>query len=222
MIAESNDLSNLKSSKYYLSGVSFKKFKESLSKDDYVLIESCSNAFWLYDEIKDLVKKCYVLNTIKFRSMSNKHDKIDARKLVKKLAFFVMHDADDDDMPTIFIPEKEVRELRSLFTTNKLNKKHICQTKCRIYSILKQSGIQIGKTKMYSPELRLILNGLKLSESEKYQIDLLLDHLEYLTMQENKIKIKIKELGLKLFDEEIKLLLSIKGLAHYYNYRIND
>jgi transposase len=82
MIAESDDLGHLKSNKYYLQGESFKKFKNSLSKDDYVLIEACSNAFWLYDEIIDSVKDCYVLNTIKFRSMMNKNDKIDAKKLI--------------------------------------------------------------------------------------------------------------------------------------------
>jgi transposase len=213
MIAESDDISNLKSKKYYLKGDSFKKFKESLSKDDYAVIESCSNAFWLYDEIKDLVKECYILNTIKFRNMMNKNDKIDAKKLAKKLAFYVLHDGDDDDMPTIFIPVKEVREIRGLFVSLKLFKKQNNQIKSRIYSILRENGVQIEKKEMYSPDILLKLNEIEIAESWKFQIELLLDQLDNLNKQEEKIKLKIKKSGYKIFADEIKLLISIQGFS---------
>lgn len=212
-IAEKDDLNNLKSKKYYLSGISFIKFKESLSKNDYVLIESCSNAFWLYDEIKELVKECFILNTIKFSNTMNKTDKIDGKKLVKKLSYYILHGRDEDEMPTVYIPEKKVREIRGLFTTIKLVKKQINQCKVRIYSILRQNGLQTKKTEMYSEDFRDQVKELEISDSWKYQIELLFDHLSFLTNQKAKIEEKIKQSGYTLFYEEIKLLISIRGFS---------
>ena len=209
-IAEKDNLNKLESKKYYLSGESFKRFKESLSKDDYVLIEACSNAFWLYDEIKDMVNKCYVLNTIKFRRNMNKTDKIDGKKLVKKLSYYVLYNGDEEDMPTIYIPEKEVRELRGLFATHKLIKKQINQAKNRIYSILKQNGIQKKKTEIYNIN---IIKEINIEESWKYQIELMFEHLNLLEIQKMKIEKKIKEIGYKVFKWEIELLISIRGFS---------
>jgi hypothetical protein len=59
----------------------------------------------------------------------NKTDKIDAKKLVKKLAYYVLTGGDDDDFPTIFVPSPEVREIRDLFTTYRQNKKQVNQKK---------------------------------------------------------------------------------------------
>ena len=212
-IAQKEDLNNLESKKYYLSGFSFKKFKESLSKDDYVLIEACSNAFWLYDEIKDLVKECFILKTIKFCNSMNKTDKIDSKKLVKKLCYYILHGRDEDEMPTIFVPIKEIREIRGLFVTNKLNKKHINQTKNRIYSILNQNGIQVKKREMYTLDFRHEVKELNIAETWKYQIELMFEQLDFLKKQKDAIEKRIKELGYKLFLEEIKLLISIKGFS---------
>ncbi len=41
--------------KYFIMDKSFEKFKKSLSKDDYVIVEACSNAAWFHDQIKDLL-----------------------------------------------------------------------------------------------------------------------------------------------------------------------
>ena len=210
-IANKDDLNNLKSKKYYLSGESFKEFKESLSKDDYVLVEACSNAFWLYDEIKNLVKDCYILNTIKFRGNINKTDKIDGKKLVKKLSYYVLFDGDQHDLPTIYIPEKGIREIRGLFTTHKLIKKQINQSKSRIYSILKQNGVQKSKAEMYN--INILMKDLNIEESWIYQIELIFNQLSFLEIQKNRIENKIKEIGYKIFKKQIELLIGIRGFS---------
>ena len=62
------DSSPIKTSKYYLND-SFEQFKNLLTKEDYVLVEACSNAFWFYDQIKALVKECYVLDVNKYKTL---------------------------------------------------------------------------------------------------------------------------------------------------------
>ena len=90
----------IKTTKFYLDEVSMQKFKDELSKDDYVIVEACTNAFWFHDHIKDLVKKSFVLDVNKFKQNINKTDKIDAKKLLKRLVFFVLAHGDQDDLPT--------------------------------------------------------------------------------------------------------------------------
>ena len=50
----------------------------------------------------------------KFKNGNNKTDKIDAKKLVKRLAYYVIAHGDDNDLPLVYVPPKEVRELRGL------------------------------------------------------------------------------------------------------------
>ena len=50
----------------------------------------------------------------------NKTDKIDGKRLVKRLAFYVMAHGDQEDLPMVFVPSEEVRELRALFSTYQL------------------------------------------------------------------------------------------------------
>lgn len=207
------ELNNFKASKYYLSGKSFEKFKSTLSKEDFVVIESCSNAFWLYDQIKGLVRKCYILNTIKFSSNLNKTDKIDGKKLVRKLSYYILHNATEDDFPTIFVPIKEIRDLRGLFSTHKLLKKQINQTKNRIFSILRANGINIKRELSYSDDFILSDEYKILSGSDQFQIILLHKQLRHFEEQKESIESKIKESGYSIFKDEIKLLIGIRGIS---------
>jgi transposase len=199
--------------KHYLDQASFQKFKDGLSKEDYVIVEACANAFWFYDEIKDLVKECYVLDVNKYKASIKKTDKIDTKKLVKKLAYYVLTNGDSDDLPLVYVPPKEVRELRALFTTYRLNKKTITQFKCRIHSIFTENGIDIPKKQVTNPENRAKLLGLPLADTWKQQLGILFTQLDTIERETEQIKKLIYELGYRLFGEEIKILLSIRGFS---------
>ena len=95
------------------------KFIKRLTKEDYVAFESTNNAFWLVDQIQDHVKGCYVINTWKFSAIyhtNKKTDKIDAEKIASRLRYYVLYNQSDEEFPLVYVPAKEVRELRSLFT----------------------------------------------------------------------------------------------------------
>lgn len=199
--------------KYFLQGESFQKFKDSLSSDDYVLIESCTNAFWLYDQIKHLVKECYILNTIKFKQTTNKTDKIDVTKLAKKLAYYVIAGGDEGDLPQVYVPKAKIRESRGLFSTYKLNKKTINQYKNRIHSILKQNGIASERKKIFTKIFRDKIDELPLQSVWKFQIKNLFDLLDSLEKNTNVIKQSIFKLGYSIFKKEVELLLTIPGFS---------
>jgi transposase len=60
LVAKMNDEGKIKLTKYYFNHGSFQQFKDQLSKEDYVLIEACTNSFWFYDQIIGHVKECYI------------------------------------------------------------------------------------------------------------------------------------------------------------------
>lgn len=66
---------------------------------------------------------------------------LDAEHLVKKLTYYLMRGRREEDLPTVYIPDAEIWELRGLFTTYQLHKKRKVQMTNRIHSILKQNRI---------------------------------------------------------------------------------
>jgi transposase len=207
--------SPIKITKYYLQDESFQRFKESLTKEDYVIVEACANAFWFYDQIKDLVKECYILDVNKFNANNKKTDKFDAKKLSKKLAYYVISGGDEDDLPLVYVPPKEVRELRALFSTYKLNKKTIAQFKNRIHSIFTENGMNILKKQIVNPEYRAQLLSMLPNGFWQLQLKTLFAQLDTIEDETEKIKQMIHELGYRLFQKEIKLLVSIKGFSPF-------
>jgi len=93
---------------------SYQKFLSSLRSDDYALIENSTNAFWFYDQVAPRIKACFVYDTNDIRSSGNKNDKIDARHLARKLSYYLLMGAKKEDLPTVHIPDAEIRELRGL------------------------------------------------------------------------------------------------------------
>lgn len=199
--------------KHGLQDLSFQQFKDLLTKEDYLIIEACTNAFWFYDQIIGLVKECYILDVNKYNASNNKTDKLDTKKLVKKLAYYVITNGDSDDLPLVHVPPKAVRELRALFTTYQLNKKTTTQFKCRIHSIFTENGFNISKKQISNPENRAKLLEMPINDIWKSQLKILFAQMDAIEKETERIKQMIYELGYRLFKEEITLLLSIKGFS---------
>jgi transposase len=203
----------IKINKYGLHDPSFQQFKDSLTKDDYVIIEACGNAFWFYDQIIELVKECYILDVNKYKANTNKTDKLDAKKLAKKLAYYVITNGDSDDLPLVYVPPKAVRELRALFTTYQLNKKTMTQFKNRIHSIFTENGLNIPRNYISNPENRAKLLEMPINDIWKSQLKILFAQMDMIERETEKIIQEIYQLGNRLFKTEITLLLSIKGFS---------
>lgn len=210
---EGSEQGIIQSTKYYLDEGSLQSFKTLLEKTDYLIVESCTNAFWFYDQIKDLVKKCFVLDVNKFKQNINKTDKIDGKKLVKRLAFFILAHGDQEDLPTVFIPPVEIRELRGLFSTYQLNKKTTTQFKNRVHSILKQNGIIVSRKEISELPFRAKLLTLPLSSIWKIQIQTLLKQIDNIEQETEELRKVIYKLGHEQYPKEIELLISIKGFS---------
>jgi len=198
---------------YGFDETSFGRFKESLSKDDCVLVENTFNAFWFRDQIAERVDTCLVYNTNVARTGGNKTDKIDAKHLVKKLAYYLMWGRREEDLPTVYVPDAEIRELRGLFTTYQLHRKTKVQMTNRIHSILKQNGICFERKAIDKKDFEARIEEIDIAEVWKFQIRSALRALKKAEEEQQEIKDMIYLWGYKLFKEEIELLLSIRGFS---------
>jgi hypothetical protein len=186
----------------------FKKFLNNLSHEDYIVVEASTNTFWFVDQVKGNVKEVYVVDPYKFSIISNsqkKTDKIDAIKLAKKLKYFVRYDKSADEFPTIYIPSKEVSELRSMFVTYEIVKKQACMTKNRIRSLFRQNGIfSLSGKDLSCNHVQDKIRELPVSASLSAQLSILLSLLNSIENEKDKIKGEILKKG-KIFYREIKI-----------------
>ena len=212
MIDEDNQM---RKRKIYLHSQEFRDFLNELSADDYVAVEASTNSFWFYDQVIGHVRECFIINPWKFLEIRKSHkktDKIDAGKIAKKLRYRILCDGDEDDLPTVYVPGHEVRELRTLFSTYKLLVKQSTMGRNRIHSLAVQQGYNLGETDILHKDMREAIFNLKMPETTVFQIEVLYDQLDSLEGQVKKVKEKILEKG-RPFENEIDKLVSIKGVS---------
>ena len=199
---------------YPLSGKGFKQFLSCLREDDCIAIETTGNSFWFYEQVKPYVKECFVLNTNKIKLEGNKTDKIDASKILDYLCYYLLITS-LEEMPNVFVPSREVQELRAMFSTYRLSKKINTQLRNRIHSILKQNGIVVKRGIMESKRGREEILGIDLPGNWDKQIVALMNQLEAAITECDSLRDMIILNGYKLFRKEIELLITIKGFSPF-------
>jgi hypothetical protein len=100
-----------KYSTFGLDKQSLDKFRSTLSKSDVVILECTTNSFWFYDQTAPYVKECLIIDPFKLQEKTNKNDKIDAKRMVDVFLYSLLS---RDQSLFVYVPDKKVRELRSL------------------------------------------------------------------------------------------------------------
>ena len=179
-----------------------------------ILIEATTGAFWFHDQVAKRVAGCYVLRANKMESYGNKTDKIDANRLLDLLCYHELMAIDLRERPYVYVPAMEVRELRGLLPTYQLFRKQITQTVNRIHSIYKQNGIRLENKKLSSETYRDgIFSEKTLSTIWNVQLIALFNTLQVFEVEKRQLQDVICLQGYRLFPEQIRLLLSIKGFS---------
>jgi transposase len=198
---------------FSLKGKELEIFFSMLTPDTFVMVESSTNTFKFVEMIKEKVKAVYVANTYKLKLISlvkKKTDKIDAEKLAIYIKMHVL--SNEELIKPVYIPEETIQELRSLFTTYRLLRKHIGAIKNRIHSLLKQNMHPYTKEYIFGKLSRREIKGLNLTENQKNHLSFLFDDLEYKEANIEIIVIMIKRLGSKYY-KQIDILTSMKGIS---------
>ena len=143
--------------------------------------------------------------------MKKKTDKIDAEKLAMFLKMQVL--GGEELIKPVFVPEKTIQDLRSLFSTYQMVTRIIVQLKNRIHAIYKQNLINISRNELSAKTKRVsFLEEIPIPDYFRAQVNIL---LKQLTETENnllEIEKLIKIAGSKYY-REIEILTSMKGIS---------
>jgi len=117
---------------------SMRRFLFSQKKDGYRLhlaYEVSGYSGYIHDQLCECVDRIAVANPVKttwiFRT-AKKTDRVDARKLAVLLSI--------GELPTVHVPNKEVRQWRQMILHRRNIVRDICRVKNRIRAILKSAG----------------------------------------------------------------------------------
>ena len=186
-------------------------------KPDIVLFEVGSSAGWISDMLRDMAVPFKVANTNhpawKWCNNSKKTDRDDAYRMVTMF----LHDT----FPTVHIPNKVVRQKRSLVKYRQSIVKRITQSKNAIRAILNTVDISMpagksGWTKKSMDKLKKIALSFEQIESdEDYWRAELYTELEILEKTTEQLKIVTRKMdALADNDEKIQLVKTIPGVGN--------
>jgi len=178
--------------------------KNVLSPNDHVALEATTNTWAVVDILEPFVEKIFVGNAYKTKIIAEakvKTDKVDALILAKLLR--------SDFLPTVWIPDKQTRELRRICSFRTSLVKETTAAKNRIKAILNHLLIKhaVVWTKQGLEELMV----LPLPAVERTIMGTEIAVLEHLELQIENIEVEIQKLAYA--NDNIRLLMTIPSVG---------
>jgi transposase len=198
---------------FELTGSGLSDFYKTLDDNTYVLVEATITTFSFVRLIEPLVKEVIVANTYELKAVSLARvntDKIDASILSRLLKMWIL--SGERTVSPVEVPPVDIQELRGLFTTYRLLKKQIVQLKCRIHSLLKEHLYGFTQEEIFGKKDRKQIRELESGTVLSFQINELLDLLEYQESRIEPLQEKIAEQAAPHL-REIDILTSMKGVS---------
>jgi transposase len=188
-------------------------FYRTLTKEAYVLVEATITTFAFVRLVRPLVKEAIVANTYELKQISlarKNTDKIDADILCRVLKMQVL--SGEQTISPVTVPPEEIQDLRGLFTTYRLYRKQTTQIKNRIHSLLKEKLYGFTQEEIFGKKNREMIRGLENNSALSFQVNELLDLLEYMEGRIQSLEDEIKERA-EPYMKEIEILTSMKGIG---------
>jgi transposase len=161
--------------------------KKHLRPTDYVVIESTTNAWHIYDLLEPLVEKVWVANPIKVKQIAQARVKTDIRDtliLARMLAANMI--------PAIWVPPVHVRNLRYLLSQRRQLVGMHTQTVNRMHSVAHRHHLNHPKGKRFNEKNTGWQQDNTLSDSEQFQLELDMNTKQHLAEQTEKITEKLR------------------------------
>lgn len=208
-----SDDGNKEKMTFEISSAGIERFKGKVSRSTSVILEASTNTFKFVECIKESVHDVTIVNTYKMKLIpmaGKKTDKVDAEKLAVYLKM-CSYSGEKLIIP-VYIPDTSIQNLRSLFSTQNLIKRHIGSIKNRIHSLLKQHLLPYTKEYIFGKKTRRTIRALRIDDVTDYQIKILFDELESKETLNNELENKIKIIGSQ-YIEDIDVLTSMTGIS---------
>ena len=183
--------------------------KKNLFPSDWVVIESTTNAWHVYDLLEPLVEKVLVANPIKVKQIACARVKTDIRDtliLARLLAA--------NRVPVVWVPPIHVRQLRQLLSQRRQMVETHTQIVNRMHSVAHRHHLSHPKGKRFNEKNTAWQKDKILSQLEQFQLGLEMENREHIEKQINKIGKEIAKMShQKPWAESMTYLMQLPGFG---------
>jgi transposase len=182
---------------------------KNIQPTDFVVIESTTNAWHIYDLLEPLAEKVLVANPIKVKQIAQARVKTDIRDtliLARMLAANMI--------PEVWVPPVHVRNLRYLLSQRRQLVGMHTQTVNRMHSVAHRHHLSHARGKRFNEKNTKWQQDEELSDSEKFQLELDMSTKEHLEEQAEKITKKLAKMShQKPWAEDMMYLMQLPGFG---------
>ena len=183
--------------------------KKHIQPTDYVVIESTTNAWHIYDLLEPLAEKVLVANPIKVKQIAQARVKTDIRDtliLARLLAANMV--------PIVWVPPAHVRNIRYLLSQRRHLVGMHTATVNRMHSVAHRHHLKHARGKRFNEKNTRWQQDEELSDSEKFQLELDMNTKKHLAEQTEKITEKLRYMShRKPWAEGMMYLIQLPGFG---------
>jgi len=183
--------------------------KKNLRCTDYVVIESTTNAWHVYDLLVPLVERVVVANPIKVKQIANARVKTDIRDtliLARLLAANLV--------PDVWVPPAHVRELRQLLSQRRQLVETHTQIVNRMHSVAHRHHLKHERGKRFNEKNTVWQKDKRLSRIEQFQLELEMENRAYIEKQISRIGKEVAKMShQKPWAESMTYLMQLPGFG---------
>lgn len=183
--------------------------EKRIQSTDYVVIESTTNAWHIYDLLEPLAEKVLVANPIKVKQIAQARVKTDIRDtliLARLLAANMI--------PAIWVPPVHVRNLRYLLSQRRRLMGMHTQIVNRMHSVAHRHHLSHPRGKRFNVKNTGWQQDDVLSEEEKFQLELDMNTKKHLSEQVEKITKKLAKMSHeKPWSNSMMYLMQLPGVG---------
>jgi len=183
--------------------------KKNLRSTDYVVLESTTNAWHMYDLLEPLVERVVVANPAKVKQIANARVKTDVRD-----TFILARLLAANLVPEVWVPPAHVRELRQLLSQRRqLVETHI-QIVNRLHSVAHRHHLKHERGKRFNEKNTAWQKDKRLSKIEQFQLELEMENRAYIEKQISRIGKEVAKMShQKPWAESMTYMMQLPGFG---------
>lgn len=183
--------------------------KKNLQTTDYIVIESTTNAWHVYDLLEPLAERVVVANPIKVKQIATARVKTDIRDtliLARLLAANLV--------PTVWVAPLHVRQLRQLLSQRRQWVETHTQILNRMHSVAHRHHLKHERGKRFNEKTTSWQKDKTLSALEQFQLSLEMENKVYIEKQIERISQAVRKLcHQKPWAESMVYLMQLPGFG---------
>jgi transposase len=183
--------------------------KRSLRSTDWVVIESTTNAWHVYDLLAPVVERVVVANPVKVKQIAQARVKTDVRD-----TFILARLLAANLVPEVWVPPAHVRELRQLLSQRRQLVETHTQIVKRMHSVAHRHHLQHERGKRFNEKNTLWQKDKRLSSVEQFQLELEMENRAYIEKQISRIGKEVAKMShQKPWAQDMTYLMQLPGFG---------